>query len=288
MKKEPNKKLVGLFLVVGFILLLGLIGQSISDKVNADTRNMVVMYFNESLQGLSEGSPIVFQGVEVGKVSRIQLVTDKKNLKFTLAVYARLKEIDITSRESIFSKFWKKESLLEILIEKGMRARLATQSYLMGQLMIELVMLPDTEVKFNDEAKSDGVPQIPTVLSKKEEIVRGLDTLQIQETMTRFNRVTEVLGKELPVLLPALTQSAKNLDKTLAKIEGSSDTTIANLNEALLDISKAAKTLQSMDETISNVNATLGDVSDAAKSLQNLTDYLERHPESLIQGKKGE
>jgi paraquat-inducible protein B len=73
-----------------------------------------------------------------------------------------------------------------------------------------------------------------------------------------------VLGKELPILLPALTKSAENLDQTLAKVAGSSEETIANLNEALRDI------------------------SDSAKSMQNLTDYLERHPESLIQGKKGE
>ena len=71
-------------------------------------------------------------------------------------------------------------------------------------------------------------------------------------------------GKELPILLPALTESSRHLDRTLEKVAGSSD------------------------ETISNLNETLHEVSDAAKSFQNLTDYLERHPESLIQGKKGE
>ena len=264
MKKEPNKKAIGLFLVIGFTLFLGLIGQSVFHKIYADTKDVVVMYFNESSQGLSEGSPIVFQGVEVGKVSRVQLVTDKNNLKFNVAVYARLKHIDIMSEGSIWDKFWKKDNLLGILVANGLRARLATQSYLTGQLMIELVMLPDTEVKIFGNQKKEHFPQIPTVLSKREELARGLDGLKVQEMITRINHVTEVLGKELPVLLPALTQSSQNLDKTLAKVAGSSD------------------------ETISNLNETLHEVSDAAKSFQNLTDYLERHPESLIQGKKGE
>ena len=79
-----------------------------------------------------------------------------------------------------------------------------------------------------------------------------------------INNVAEVLGRELPVLLPALTESSHNLDRTLEKVSNSSG------------------------ETISNLNETLSDVSDAAKSIQNLTDYLERHPESLIRGKKGE
>ena len=76
--------------------------------------------------------------------------------------------------------------------------------------------------------------------------------------------MTETLGKELPVLLPTLTDSAKNLDKTLVRVSDNTEETLANLNE------------------------TLHEVSDAAKSLQNLTDYLEQHPESLIKGKKGE
>ena len=82
--------------------------------------------------------------------------------------------------------------------------------------------------------------------------------------INRINNVTEVLGRELPILLPALAKSSQNLDHTLAKVAGSSDETISNLNEALHN------------------------VSDAAKSVQNLTDYLEQHPESLIRGKKGE
>ncbi len=266
MKREPNKKVIGLFLVVGFALFLGLIGKSVFNKMHADTKDMVVMYFSESLQGLSEGSPVIFQGVEVGKVTRIVLVTDKNSLKFNVAVYARFKETDIISEGSLWEKLWKKENFnfLDIMIEQGMRARLASQSYLTGQLRIDLVMLPETEVKMFESPKKENIPQIPTVLSKKEELSRGLDGLKIQEMVSQINHVTDVLGKELPVLLPALRESSQNLDKTLSKVAGSSD------------------------ETISNLNETLRDVSDAAKSLQNLADYLERHPESLIQGKKGE
>ena len=266
MKKEPNKKAVGLFIIIGFALFFGLLGQSVFHKIHADTKNLVVMYFNESLQGLSEGSAVIFQGVEVGKVTRIVLVTNKNDLNFTVAVYARFKETDIISEGSLWEKLWKIEdfNFLDLMIKEGLRARLASQSYLTGQLRIDLVMLPDTEVKMFESPKKENIPQIPTALSKREELARGLDGLKLQEMVTRINNVTDVLGKELPVLLPALRESSQSLDKTLSKVAGSSDETISNLNEALRD------------------------VSDAAKSVQNLTDYLERHPESLIPGKKGE
>ena len=267
MKKEPNKKAIGLFLVIGFTLFVGLLGQSVFHKLRADTKDMVVMYFNESLQGLSEGAPVVFQGVELGKVTRIVLVTNKNDLNFRVAVYVRFKDTEVISEGSLWEKLFNKNKdldFLDLMIKEGLRARLASQSYLTGQLRIDLVMLPDTEVKMFESPKKENIQQIPTVLSTREELARGLDGLKLQEMVTRINNVTDVLGKELPVLLPALRESSQSLDKTLAKVAGSSDETISNLNEALHD------------------------VSDAAKSLQNLTDYLERHPESLIQGKKGE
>lgn len=267
MKREPNKKAVGLFLVVGFSLFLGLIGQTIFHKIHTDTKDLAVMYFSESLQGLTEGSPVIFQGVEVGKVTRIVLVTNKNDLNFHVAVYARFKETDIISEGSLWEKLWKKDKeldFLDIMIKEGLRARLASQSYLTGQLRIDLVMLPDTEITMFESPKKENIPQIPTVLSQKEELVRGLNRIKIQETLEKINTVAETLGKELPALLPALTNSAKNLDQTLERVS------------------------ENTDETLSNLNETLHDVSNAAKSTQNLTDYLEQHPESLIRGKKGE
>ncbi len=267
MKKEPNKKIIGLFLIIGFALFLGLIGRSVFNELHTDTDDLAVMYFAESLQGLSEGSPVIFQGVEVGKVTRIVLVTNKDDLNFHVAVYMRFKETDIVSEGSLWEKLWKKDKQLDFLglmIREGLRARLASQSYLTGQLRIDLVMLPDTEVVMFESPKRENIPQIPTVLSQKEELSRGLNRIKLRETVDNINRVAEVLGNELPVLLPALTQSSQNLDQTLEKVAGSSE------------------------ETLSNLNETLHEVSDAAKSFQNLADYLERHPESLIQGKKGE
>ena len=267
MKREPNKKAVGLFLIIGFALFLGLIGQTIFHKIHTDTKDLAVMYFAESLQGLTEGSPVIFQGVEVGKVTRVVLVTNKDDLNFHVAVYARFKETDIISEGSLWEKLWKKDKELDFLalmIKEGLRARLASQSYLTGQLRIDLVMLPDTEATMFESPKKENIPQIPTVLSQKEELVRGLNRIKIQETLEKINTVTETLGKELPVLLPALTNSAKNLDQTLSRVS------------------------ENTEDTLSNLNETLHDISEAAKSTQNLTDYLEQHPESLIRGKKGE
>ena len=267
MKKEPNRKIVGLFLVIGFALFLGLIGKSVIDKMQSDTKDLAVMYFDESLPGLSEGAPVIFHGVEVGKVARIVLVTNKDDLNFHVAVYVRFKETDIISEGSLWEKLWYKEKedfdFLTIMIKEGLRARLASQSYLTGQLRIDLVMLPGTEPVMFESPKKENIPQIPTVLSQKGELVRGLNRIKIQDTLEKINTVADTLGQELPVLITTLSKSAENLDRNVAKIA------------------------QSSEDTMSNLNDSLRNVSDAAKSIENLTDYLEQHPESLIKGKKG-
>ena len=259
MKKEPNKKAIGLFLVIGFTLFLGLIGQSVFHKIYADTKDVVVMYFNESSQGLSEGSPIVFQGVEVGKVSRVQLVTDKNNLKFNVAVYARLKHIDIMSEGSIWDKFWKKDNLLGILVANGLRARLATQSYLTGQLMIELVMDAKTPAVLRGTGK---YWEIPTELSSFAMLSQDLEEVPLRETLSRLGNIIQDLEENLPQILKNMAQVTQKVDKALDKKSGEASKSMQGFNTAMEEISKTSR------------------------SIKNLTDYLERHPEALLMGKE--
>jgi len=47
------------------------------------------------------------------------------------------------------------------------------------------------------------------------------------------------------------------------------------------------RTLASDSPTQEELQQTLRSVSKAADSLRRLTDYLERHPESLLRGKTG-
>ncbi|MBR1734559.1 MAG: MCE family protein [Alphaproteobacteria bacterium] len=264
MKREPNKRLVGLFLITGILIFAFLIGQVAWSKYISLKKNIFVMYFDESLQGLNEGAPIVFQGVEVGKVAEIKIVANENNLKFRVPVYGHFKSAGALTYGSNLDSFQSKPELLEMLINRGLRARLVVQSYLTGQLMIELVMLPNSENKVVPDEENEKVPQIPTVLSKAGVIAKGLDSFKGQEIIDRLNHVWSVFEREVPLLLPALTSGITTLNKILSQVSVKSG------------------------ETINNMNKTMQDISDAARSFQNLTEYLEQHPESLLAGKKGE
>ena len=87
MRKQPNNKLIGLFIVCGFVLFLATIGMFVAEKVTADRKNLVVMYFSESIKGLDVGSQVVFKGVNIGRVAKIDLITDAGDMSFSIPVY---------------------------------------------------------------------------------------------------------------------------------------------------------------------------------------------------------
>ncbi|MGN0919834.1 MAG: MlaD family protein [Alphaproteobacteria bacterium] len=261
MPKQPNRKQIGFFILIGFIALLSLLVHSVLNKIIVDRKNTVVMYFEESLKGLSLGSPIVLNGVEIGKVTRIELISDPMTLSFRTPVYAQLHPMRHTDS---FAEFWKRKSTLDILIEKGLRARLITQNYLTGQLMIELIMNPDSPPNLhkNSQDADHNIPEIPTVLSPAGELSKGLQNTSIKRSLEKLEKILDSLDKQLPILLPALAKTTQNVSVLTQ-----------NLSPRIND-------------TIDNFNKTLSDISDATLSLRNLTDYLERHPESLLKGKK--
>lgn len=259
MKKNPNKRLIGVFLITGIIFFGLIIGQSIWDKYASSRKNIFVMYFEESLQGLSQGAPIVFQGVEIGKVVNIKLIANPSELKFRIPVYGNFKSKNFLSQNDGWN-LWNSPNLLEELVKQGLRARLTTQNYLTGQLMIELVMLPESKTKKSDNQEAD-FQEIPTVLSRTGVITKRLDNINIKSMINRIDKVWSVLEKEIPEVLPALSSSAKNLSNLLKKFSARSE------------------------ETLNNANKMMQDISDTSRSVQNLTDYLERHPESLLRGK---
>ncbi len=257
MRKQPHKKLIGIFILIGFTLLLGLIMNSLLNKFFVDEENLVVMYFDESVKGLNVGSSVVFKGVEIGKVSKIELMADAENMDFSIPVYARLSANQDLANLDL--SLWEKKRALSTFIKKGLRARLITQSYLTGQLMIELEMLPDTPIILKN--KNAAMLELPTVLSPIGELSRGFQTLPLRKTLETFNNILSQMDKELPRILPQFAEIGEKLNHFIEQ------------NGPLTS------------DTINTMNETLYDISDAAKALRNFADYIERHPEAILKGK---
>lgn len=262
MQKQPNKKKIAIFVILGFAVMLGILLKNVVTRLTTDQKNLAVMYFSESINGLNVGSPVVYQGVQVGKVVNIEIMTDPKTLEFSIPVYARFStdEDDIKILNS--SQKINRRMVLKTLIEKGLRARLTTQNLLTGQLMIELQMLPNTPIVLQQPENNQAIFEIPTTLSALGGISKDLQDLPLKQILARADNVLSELEKGVPQVLQSFAKLGDNLNLYTNK--------------------SAPQTAQ----TLNQLNRTLRDVSAAALSVKNLSDYLERHPDALIKGKK--
>ena len=250
MREVANRKLIGIFWCVGIALLLGILAYGLKDKFDSEGERTVVMYFEESITGLNVGADVVLKGVKVGEVKRINIQINSETLNFSIPVYAVMKKRVIKTINN------SNGGDISELIKKGLRARLTTQSYVTGQLMIELEMLPDTPIKYHNNPR--GVFEIPTALSAFGEFSRNLESMQIGESIKNFSDFFASLNNAMP-----------KFEKMIGDVSD-----ILNKNR---------KSTMQLPE---NANNMLINVEAAAKSLKNLTDYLERHPEALLKGKK--
>lgn len=155
-----------------------------------------------------------------------------------------------------------RRDVLHVLIQKGLRARLTTQNLLTGQLMIELLMMPDTPINLRQEPNGEHLFEIPTTLSALGGLSKDLQDLPLKQIVARSDNILSELETQLPVILPQF----------------------ADLGKKLNDFTD--NSLPQTEQTLNQLNRTLKDVSEAAKSVKNLSDYLERHPDAILKGKK--
>ena len=138
----------------------------------------------------------------------------------------------------------------------------STQNYITGQLIVELVILPNSPIVLKYQGENNDILEIPTVLSPIKEISQDLSKVQVSALVANFNGVLTKLNQELPNILPQVSKT----------FQGTSDLVATNA--------------QAIKATIKNLNDAAVSVKRAGDSLRNLTDYLERHPESIVRGKE--
>ena len=262
----------------------------------------LVLNFDQSLRGLSRGALVDFRGVELGQVRSIDMVVDEKTgevkMPVLIEVYPerlhwRSANGDQASPSSGRSDSQLRQEALERLrkmVDRGMRAQLRTGNLLSGQLYVALDFFPQAKPADLKVVGNDMV-ELPTVGNSLDEF-----QAQIAQILAKINKVPfDQIGRELHQTLAGMRRTVNEAEGTMKRVNR--DLT----PELLSTVRSLKKTLDSADRTLAHANRTLASdaplqedmqqtlqsVARAADSLKRLTDYLERHPESLIRGKSG-
>jgi len=251
--KQISEKSIGLFVLVSIALVVLAIVMLGSSSLFSQKR-IFVMYFTDSVNGLNVGAPVKFRGVKIGEVKQVALQVDMKNQTLNLPIII---EID-TSHFIITNKFMvSKDQFISYLISEGLRAGLKAESLITGLLYIEMDFHPEIPQIY--QKNSTPYLQIPTIQSTSQAMTSAFESAK-----NALSAVTKLVqSKELKKLIISASSAFNQADSTFMHVNKKVDPVMIDLEEVL---DKAR---------------------DALRSFTDLTDYLSRHPESLIQGKRG-
>lgn len=288
-------------------------------------RQAYITYFDDSVKGLNIGSPVMFRGVKVGEVIDISLVADpvRRTLKipiiFTIE-HEKVKGVGQEFREDprLVEKAVKEYGLRsqlqlmsivtgQLMVTLDFSPDKPTSFIGLNKSYTEIPSIPTPFEQFQktieDMPLRDVVKSLVETLDATQRLVKSVDVKSTVQALESTIKDVQVLVRhtdaKIDPLVAGLLKTAAVADETLkgtretmasARVEMKEVSAAAQsaLQSAQAALKQSERTLQTYSEDsrlVTELNKNLRSLSAASRSLQNLSDYLERHPESLLQGK---
>ncbi len=304
MTTKPNYFKIGIFMIVGVLLVIGGI-IFFSSGVFEKKDIYVETYFADSVSGLSVGAPFQDRGVRIGQVERITFAarqyfksTDQANfVKFAPYVLV-VCSVDVQNMRTPGDT----EAIMADIargVKAGYRLRLAT-NILTGQAMVEGVFLdPNTYLPLEVPWKPDNlyIPsaagEFTSMKDSVDKILKKLESLDFEKLLASAQSALVTIENTVKdANVSGVTSEARNLfaeaRQTNAYIQqllvtrGAKQPT-ANIADAL---DRLNLTLLRIDQLLSsqgpNVNQTLINLREASANIRDMTENLKSNPSEII------
>ncbi len=320
MAKQANRMMIGGFVILAIIIMAASLVIFGSGKFFQKTQTYV-LYFEGSVMGLNVGSPVLFRGVPIGSVTSIVIQADVATVEVVIPVIIEIEP----EKFQVYGGVRDPEKNMPRLIEKGLRAVLVTQSFITGQLAIELDFEPGTPVVLKNLSKEYiEIPTIPSTAQKLMDALAKLDLTAIENNIDSALEGISNLANDpnLVAAIKGMKDTMQSAHKLIINVNGKVDPLTKNVNKTVKDFGKLSntldarvkelsaslnKTLAGMDTTLSGFDKTMTSVRGVispnsplvydlenslqqigrmSEALRELADYLEEHPSSVIRGKK--
>jgi paraquat-inducible protein B len=247
MTKRPNPTAVGGFILGAIALVVvGIVVFGSGSWFRARPR--AVAYFQGNIAGLNVGAPVTLRGVPIGTVTNIQIEVDEKTMVNLIPVYLEFEPerftIIGTDQTAIATP---KQAVLKDAVAHGLHAKLATQSFVTGQLAVELSFDPD------EQARSVGantqVIEIPTALSEIEKLKDTLTQLPLDKLGASALHLIDdidrlITGPETTTLLRSMSAAGIGIQQLMTTANTDLKPLIGNVNDTLQSARDALTTAQ--------------------------------------------
>ena len=282
MSKTASPTLIGTFTIVGLLLAAGSLILFGASRFFEKT-SRIMLYFDQSANGLLVGSEARFGGVRIGRVASIRVLVDSKENRKIIPVVVELSENDLRHVGSTTggSIDFATDEGVKAAVADGLRARMKQQSLLTGQLYIEFDIAPDKPGFLFKPEHPPHFPAVPTMGTELDAIISG-----ISDGLKKFNDLDlATVMKELrDVLTATKTQiSALDLKAINDNLLGiTTDVRALTGNKKLgLAIDTLADALKSFDELTKKANQGIDPLlKDFEKVMHQATEGLEKIKEA--------
>ena len=322
MSQKTHPRAVGAFVLGAIALVLAAI-VLLSSGNWFEPKAHFTVFFPGSVRGLNTGAPVTFRGVKVGEVKDVTaFLTGRDDQAIQIEVLIEIRTRVVEAPEGSPRPFSgaSEQALAEGLIARGVRARMLSQSMLTGQKYIDLDFLPKEPARLAGIKRR--YPELPTTPTSMEKLGERAETFfaklaelpmdeMLEDVRKALQSLREVLSSpDLKGALAGAHRSADGLELTLAdaraaiadaraliqrldgRVQGVGSESEATLREMREAFQKAQGTLETLELTLGGADearmrgaSTLEELERALKAIRNLVDYIQTHPEAVVQGK---
>jgi paraquat-inducible protein B len=292
MGRRANPTLIGAF-IVGAVALI-VVGLLVFSRSQLFTETQTfVLFFDGSVKGLNVGAPVDFQGVKIGSVTNIVAEYVPQENVFRTPVYIQIqagsiKELGVRKSEADRRKFF------QLLLERGLRARLETQSLVTGQLFVQVGFYPDTPIRLvGGDPDTPEFPTIPTTLQQAQaaaqDLLEKLKDLPLDQLFAQFMEIVQgtsrlVNSPEVPALLHTLNETMTDV-RRLVQHDGGQ--LVMVLSEAQRAAAAARVLLADLQQLVRRVDGQIVPLADGAKQTLDAARAVLKDGQQLVRNADG-
>lgn len=322
MSGKENKTLIGAF-VVGAIAILVLAVLVLGSGKFLSRSQKYVLFFDGSVKGLNVGSPVTFRGVKIGEVTDISVVIDQKQRALRIPVLIRLDPELIEGGSLLSTDQGAMRHAVDMGLRAQLQLQNFVTGQLMVALDFfpdappryvgmkkQYTEIPTIPTALQELQRTVEHLPLREIVVSLNSAVQGIDRIVNSVDTRKTTQTLEAALKDIQTLVRHIDERIEPLVAGLSQTSGAAEETLVESKETAASVRKDMKELVASTKTtlesaqavlkqseqtlqaysgdsplVTEMNKTLRELGATSRSLRHLSDYLERHPESLLRGK---
>lgn len=254
--------------------------------------------FKEPTISLKIGSPIEFQGFQIGYISDIENIYNNKNKTVESIVYGFIQINAFTNKDD--DSIDKKE-IISNLVKRGLVAKLSSSLPIIGSKYIELVFDKSHKATIVKGDRYDIFPTIKTkskkdIMDNLNDILVKLKNLPLENLLNSYANLAKENRKPINSLVKNLNKIVNTLNSTIgnindftsqkefAKLPKSLNSLLKEVENTLIDLQQLTQEYGGNSKFADQLSVTLKAISEASKSFDKTNKMLGRKSNALVVG----